>query len=277
MDASHRSQGSAVLVFLAAASWVLASAQESPSHEPNFTEGQQEEFLTHAKVVQSREIGTGITHPWRLTLSDGTVEHDAVFQSVDVSEAYHRLQSGGAEIGFRDSYHFNIAAYQLAKLLGLDVMVPATVERKWKGTTGSLSWWVPWKLMEATRIARKLSPPDADAWNRQMYKVRVFDELVYDTDPNLTNVLITEDWKVWRIDFTRAFRTQHTLRSPQNLEKCDRELLERLRKLTYEEVLAKTAPHLTKGQVKALLERRDKIVAYFEKLIAEKGEGEVIQ
>jgi hypothetical protein len=27
-------------------------------------------------------------------------------------------------------------------------------------------------------------------WNNQMYKVRVFDQLVYDDDPNLTNVLI---------------------------------------------------------------------------------------
>ena len=39
-----------------------------------------------------------------------------------------------------------------------------------------------------------------------MYKVRVFDVLVYDTDANLTNVLIGEDWKIWRVDFTRAFR-----------------------------------------------------------------------
>jgi hypothetical protein len=27
-----------------------------------------------------------------------------------------------------------------------------------------------------------------------MYRVRVFDELVYDTDTNLSNVLIGEDW-----------------------------------------------------------------------------------
>ena len=32
-----------------------------------------------------------------------------------------------------------------------------------------------------------------------MYRVRVFDQLVYDNDPNLTNVLIGENWKIWRI------------------------------------------------------------------------------
>jgi hypothetical protein len=48
-----------------------------------------------------------------------------------------------------------------------------------------------------------------------MYKIRVLDELVYDNDPNLTNVLIGEDWKIWRIDFTRAFRLSKDLKDPR--------------------------------------------------------------
>jgi len=36
--------------------------------------------------------------------------------------------------------------------------------------------------------------------------MRVFSQLVYDTDRNLGNVLISEDWHLWMIDFTRAFR-----------------------------------------------------------------------
>jgi hypothetical protein len=263
-------------VCLAAASLALASNQQTPNNEPKLTFEQEEDFLLHASVVGSREVGTGITHPWRLTLSDGTVQHDALFQSVNVYKTYQQFAGGRAELGFRDSYHFNIAAYQLAKLLGMDDMVPVTVERTWKGETGALSWWVRWKLMEATRVKEKLEPPDVEAWNRQMAKVRVFDELIYDTDPNLTNVLITEDWKIWRIDFTRAFRLQHDLKSPGNLTMCDRQLLERLRKLNYDEVLARTKPHLSKDQAKALMARRDKIVAYFEKLVAEKGENAVL-
>ena len=50
-----------------------------------------------------------------------------------------------------------------------------------------------------------------------MYKIRVFDQLVYDTDPNLTNVLIGEDWKIWRIDFSRAFRLDKNLKKPEGL------------------------------------------------------------
>ena len=32
-------------------------------------------------------------------------------------------------------------------------------------------------------------------------ELRVLDELVYDTDANLTNVLIGEDWKIWKSPF----------------------------------------------------------------------------
>jgi hypothetical protein len=263
-------------VCLAAASLVHAANQQSSSNEPNLTEEQQEDFLLHAKVVASHQLGTGITHPWRLTLSDGTLQHDAAFQPVDEFKTMQEFASGHSELWFRDSYHFDIAAYQLSKLLGLDNMVPVTVERQWQGQRGACSWWVPWKLMESTRLSEHLQPPDGDAWNKQMYRVRVLDELVYDTDPNLTNVLITADWKIWRIDFTRAFRLQHDLRDPKNLSMCDRQLLDRLRKLDYDEVLEKTKPHLSKGQVKALMARRDKILAYFDKLVSQKGEGEVL-
>ncbi len=65
---------------------------------------------------------------------------------------------------------------------------------------------------EQERQKQKLSAPDADGWNKQMYRIRVFDELVYDTDPNLTNVLIGEDWKIWRVDFSRGSRLSKDLK-----------------------------------------------------------------
>ena len=156
-------------------------------------QGQIKQFLLSAKVVNSQPSKKGITHPWRLTLSDGTVTHDAAFQSIDEHKASMQLDTG-TELNFVDSYKYNIAAYELAELLGLDDMLPVYVERKWQGNVGSLSWWLPVKMDEAERHKEKLTPPDGDAWNNQMYKIRVFDELVYDSDPNLTNVLIGEIW-----------------------------------------------------------------------------------
>ena len=110
-----------------------------------------------------------------------------------------------------------------------------------------------------------------------MYKIRVFDQLVSDSDPNLTNVLIGEDWKIWRVDFTRAFRLTKDLKDPdKNLVRCDRQLLEKLKVLDGNALTERTKNYLTKDEVKAVMARRDKIVAYFQELIAEKGENAVL-
>jgi hypothetical protein len=243
--------------------------------EPNLTKEQMKKFLLTAKVVSSRDAKKGITHTKRLTLSDGTLTHDASFQAIDEHKAVMDLATG-PELNFVDSYKNNIAAYALAELLGIDDMLPVYVERKWQGQVGSLSWWLPVKMDEVERHRQKLTAPDPDAWNNQMYKIRVFDQLVSDNDVNLTNVLIGEDWKIWRIDFTRAFRLTKELKDPRDLVRCDRKLLEKLKSLDANELTEKARAYLNKDQVKAVMARRDRIVAVFQNLIAEKGESEVL-
>jgi hypothetical protein len=261
---------------LAAVDFAVRSSAQGPGAEPNLTEEQKREFLRHAKVVNSKQIGKGVTSPWRLTLSNGSLTHDAAFQAVDERQNLVQFMGGPTEIGFRDSYHYNIAAYELAKLLGLSGMVPVTVERTWQGHGGALSWWIAWKWDEKMRRQQNLQPPDVEAWNKQVDKVRVFIKLIYDTDRNAGNLLITEDWKLWMIDFTRAFRQQKEVQNPEQLQRCDRQLLEKLRQLDGKEVLKVTDPHLSAGEVKALMARRDKIVHYFQKLVASKGENGVL-
>ncbi len=239
------------------------------------TKEQIENFLLTAKIIGDKEFGKGITHTYRLTLSDGTTTHDASFQSINETKATMQLASG-TELGFVDSYRYNIAAFRLAELLGLDDIVPVYVERKWKGDSGSLSWWLPVKMDEKERVAQKIAVPDPDAWNNQMYKVRVLDQLVYDSDPNLTNVLITDDWKIWRVDFSRAFRLHKELQAVSDLSHCDRQLFAKLKALNQDELTEKTKHYLNKDEVKAVMARRDKIVEQFQKLIAEKGESEVL-
>jgi hypothetical protein len=243
--------------------------------EPTMTKEQITQFLLNAKVIKSEHTKKGITEPWRLTLSDGTITHDASFQTIDEHKPSMQLASG-TELNFVDSYKYNIAAYQLAELLGLDDLVPVYVERKWHGDAGSLSWWLPVKMDEVERHKQNLKPPDPDAWNQQMYRVRVLDQLVYDNDPNLTNVLISENWKIWRIDFTRAFRLSKDLRDPKDVDHCDRRLFEKLKALDGNELQEKTKHYLSKDEVKALMARRDKIVARLQELISEKGESEVL-
>ena len=82
--------------------------------------------------------------------------------------------------------------------------------------------------------------------------------------------------QLWRVDFTRAFRLSDDLRSPTELLRCDRQLFEKLKALTGNELAEKTKRYLNKDEVKAVMARRDKIVVYFQKLISEKGENEVL-
>ncbi len=240
------------------------------------TKEQIKQFLLTAKIVGAKESSKGVTHPLRLTLSDGNLTHDASFQRVDEHKAKVTLASGRTEMNFVDSYKYNIAAYALSEMLGIEDMLPVYVERKYKGDSGSLSWWLPVRMDEAERVAQKITVPDSDAWNNQMYRIRVFDQLVYDDDPNLTNVLIGEDWKIWRVDFSRAFRTKKDLRDPNDLVRCDRYLLEKLRTLDGDQLAEKTKHYLTKDEVKAVMARRDKIVARFQQLVSEKGEAAVL-
>lgn len=256
--------------------YLVCSVQLTPTDQPTLTKEQIKQFLLTAKVVKSHDSPKGVTHTSRLTLSDGTLTHDASFQPIDEHKTKMTLASGRTEFNFVDSYKYNIAAYALAELIGFDDMMPVYVERKWEGHSGSLSWWLPVKMDEADRVKRKLEPPDQDAWNNQMYKIRVFDQLVYDMDANLTNVLIGEDWKIWRIDFSRAFRTYNELQNPKDLQRCERQMFEKLKALNVNQLTEKTKPYLTSTEIKAVMGRRDKIVEHFQKMIAEKGEKEVL-
>lgn len=248
------------------------------AQEPNLSPEQMRDFLLTAKVISARTTAKGITAPLRMTLTDGKITHDAVFQKVNESKPVMDFADGHREINFKDCYKYDIAAYELAKLLGLGDMMPVTVPRDYKGESGALSWFLPVMMDEATRLQKKITPPDTDDWNQQMYMKRIFAELVYDTDPNLTNVLISAEWHLWMIDFTRAFRLMKELRDPKNIlqSKCDRRLLANLRALDAREVKEKTSAYLTPPEIAGVMARRDKIVKIYDDLIAKDGESGVL-
>jgi hypothetical protein len=247
---------------------------------PELTVEQMKEFLKTAKVVRTRGTSKGVTAPKRLTLSNGTVTHDAVFQAIDEKQMVAQLGGGTrqstTELNFVDSYRYNLAAYAVAGMLGLDHMMPVHVERRWNGQSGSMSWFVDTMMDEGERLKKKVQPPKPADWNNQMYRMRVFSALVRDTDRNLGNVLITPDWKVMMIDFTRAFRLQPELQHIKDLNRLDRNLLPKLEALERTTVKKTVGDWLTAGEIDALIKRRDLLVAHFKKLIAEQGEDKVL-
>jgi hypothetical protein len=247
---------------------------------PQLTVEQMKTFLKSAKVVRSRTTSKGVTAPKRLTLTDGVITHDAVFQAVDEKQMVAKLNGRGrgetTELNFVDSYRYNLAAYAVAGLLGLDHMMPVYVERRWSGQIGSISWFVPSIMDESERLKNKVQPPNPTDWNHQMYRMRVFTALTRDTDRNLTNVLITPDWKVVMIDFSRAFRLQPELMYGKDLGRIDRKLMAKLEALDGDEVKKTVGDWLTSGEMDAMMKRRDLLVAHFKKLIADVGEDKVL-
>jgi hypothetical protein len=240
------------------------------------TTDEQLAFLASARVVSSKKIGKGITGALRVVLTDGTRTHDAAFQSIAEEPRFDGRKRAG-ELRFADHYRYNIAAWRLASHLGLGAMMPPTVERNVDGKVGALSWWVDDVMMdEGEREAKDLQPPDARAFTRQRQRMAVFAELVRDTDRNKGNVVYTNDWRVIMLDFTRAFRLQTPLRTPSLLAICDRALLAAMRGLTRPQLDQVLGESLTSDERKAILTRRDLLVAHFEQLIAERGEAVVL-
>ncbi len=231
--------------------WLLLVPASAPTNgqtmAETLTREQMRAFLASAKILKGKRTPRGVTAPSRVTLSDGTLTHDAAFSSVDEHRSIERFASGKVERDFVDSYKYTLAAYRVAELVALDQMMPVHVE-----------------------------PPHPQEWNLQMYRMLVFAQLVADSDRNLGNVLIDAQWKAWMIDFTRAFRRNRTVLAPAELTKCDRGLLEKIRLLTAEQVAAATKPYVGPPEIDALMARRDQIVGIFDKLIAEKGESQVL-
>ena len=235
---------------------------------------EMERFLKTAKIVSMKDLNVGVTVPRRATLSDGQLTHDAAIQIVEESkQVYQGTRS--TEFNFRDSWKFNVAGYELAKVLQLN-MVPPYVERMVDRREAAVSWWISDAMMERDRFKAKISPPDPLAWNREMYAVRVFHQLIHDTDPNLTNLLITKDWRIWMIDFTRGFRWLHQLQKVKELVGIDRALLARLRELKADALQRQLGAWLGKREIEGILVRRDLLVKHFESEIAKRGEAAVV-
>jgi hypothetical protein len=263
-----------ILVVLAL---VTAGAVRLTAASPTLTPEQQAHFLLTARIVAHKGIPKGVTAPVRVTLTDGVTTHDAAFSTIDQHEQIMHFSNGRTELNFVDSYKYSVAAYRLAVLLGLSDMMPVTVEREIDHHKGSLSWWVDdVRMDEGQRVKQHLLPPDPQAWNRQMYNMRIFSQLVADTDRNFGNLLITSDWKIVMIDFTRAFRDTKKLLDTREVTACDRRLLDRLKTLTEGEVAQRTKGYLEKAEIRALLARRDAIATLIADQVAKNGEGRVL-
>lgn len=245
---------------------------------PNQSNDWIEEVLEHGRLVSQKNIPVGVTNPRQLVLAYGDLQVHASLKDVDRTERNRRDRGPGGKIIYRewrDWWGYDIAAYRLDQLLGIN-RVPPTVERRVKNTRGAVSIWLEDTITERERQERKIAPPDLARFNQQKQTLRLFDNLVANRDSNLGNALIDGNWRIWFIDFSRGFGTQGDLIYPEAVTHCDRQVLRALRGLDRESATAALSDHLTRYEIAALLERRDRLVAHIEGLISERGETMVL-
>jgi len=261
-----------VVLFLVLTGTATTSDQESNSLiHPFSSRAEVEDFLRSAKIVKDRGTPEGITLPRRLTLDNGEVQNDAVFKTIDMRKRGITRLETAVEFDFKDSWKFEIAAYEIDKLLSLN-MIPVTVERRYKEKNGSLQYWVA-GFSEIERNKKGLKPPNAVKWMWQSHKLRIFDKLVYNIDRNLTNVLITDDWQCVLIDHSRCFKSIGDVKDIKDLEYFSRSLMKSLEKLEFEQVKKACGEWLTDPEIRTTLKRRDVLVEHYGKLVKEKGHG----
>jgi hypothetical protein len=264
----------AALLFVAAQAGLPVAPQ--PAGLP-LTGAEAEQFLATATVVDLEKYESlGITHPRRAVLSDGQRTLRAVFKDIEETHDREQLSTGQWLLNLKDSYKHEIAAYQLSELLGLG-LVPPCVERRIDGDIGSLCLWIEGSKTEAERAKAETVPPNVVAYNDQMHDIKLFMQLTWDTDyNNVANILIGPDWKLYKVDSSRAFRQSDTLRREDALMRFRRRTLNALESLTRERMDAALGPWISERQLDGLWQRRCRILALAREQVARQGEAAVL-
>jgi hypothetical protein len=246
----------------AAAAAVAPPAERGPTGSKIWIgrEAEFEEYLRTAELVRKEEVNIGVTRPTRWFFQQGGLCASVVFKPLEP----------GKQSGFFESYKSEIAAWVLDQLVGLD-MVPPTVERKVKGRFGSAQLWVEKVKWLKDRDTDQAT--DKAAWNRQVYRQRVWDNLTGNIDRNQGNLLVDEAWNLILIDHSRAFTMVQQMPFP--MTRIDRPFYEKLKGLDRKDIEKRLGRLLPDGP-RPLIGRRDKIVEHFEKLIKQYGEAGVL-
>ena len=254
-----------------------AAAQDTTPAPPAVvpSAADMQKFLLDGRIIKKKESSKGVTNAFRVTLSDGVLTHDAQVQNVDIAKAYFEVDPKHSEVNFKDSYRYNIAAYRLAVLLGLD-NVPMSVERVVDGKPSAVTWWLDNVMDDGDRQKKGLHNANSLRAADYYSVMWVFDELIQNRDRNRGNILWSPDSRMWMIDHTRAFRVGRDLQNPANLTRVERTLFERLRALDRTALASAVGKTLSRDEIDALFDRRDKLVQLFDQKIAALGEAKVL-
>jgi len=238
-----------------------------------------EEQLRAASVVSRSKIPVGVSRPKKILLAADSHHFNAAFKDIDEEKKNIRdpTATGHAKLylQWRDSYVYDVAAYHVDRLLGLNRM-PPTVIRTIKGNKGVLQIWVEGSITEAERREQSFAPPEIARFNQQRSTLQLFDNLVANRDSNLGNTLIDGNWRLWFIDCSRCFDRSKELLYPEMITHCDRKVWQALRELDRNSADKVLSPFLTPAEIDAIFARRDELVDLIQARIDEWGEALVL-
>ncbi|UCF38643.1 MAG: hypothetical protein JSU96_07350 [Acidobacteriota bacterium] len=255
---------------------------------PFKTYAEIEDFLRSAQITSVEKIKVGINETKKVILQKDGIQMTAAFRDVEIFKQRFEDRNG-LRFNFRDSCIYECAAYELSKMLGLPHVPPVvrrTLEledfvnskdfKKFEDQEGTMQAWVEDAFTEKDRVDKKQRPPDFGAWAQQHHLMALFDNLIFNDDRNLGNILIGPDWKIWFIDSTRSFRTFAELKDPEKIKRCDRSIWENLQKLTDEQLDATLSELLREPELRTLKERRLLLISHIEGLIEQYGESSIL-
>ena len=261
---------SVLALCILAGSLVIFPAIASAGAKPGQQRAEREAFLRTAEVVGSAVVPVGVTLPQRLELEQNGVRRSALFKTAEFTPPIRIRVGREVQEGLRDSWKFELAAYELDNLLGLD-LVPVTVVRKIGDKEGALIDWVDDALPE---YGASPAGFDMASWEDVVAAVWLFDYLAYNVDRSPGNLFVTSGFGVKLIDHSRAF--QRFLVPMRPLSRFPRDAIERLRRATDEEIRELLAAYLTDEEIDALLERRRRLLDRVDALLASRPESEVL-
>lgn len=262
---------SAILFFICFIFGFWDQCQSLTANQKKAKQKELENYLKTAKIDPSWIRDGGRTEAYVVSLDDGKIKRRGFLKFTDNPRPHH----------LPDSYKYGIAAYELDKLLDLNI-VPTTVERKTKGRKGSLMIFLEGPLQESDRRRRKIEPPDPKSFENTLEEIKIFENLTYFLSlcgqRDLGNILImyNEDWKVWMVDFSEAFELSPELIPGCEITRCSKKLYQNLLKLKDKKVRAKLRKYLNDEEIEALLNRKNLIIKKIKQLIDEKGEESVL-
>jgi hypothetical protein len=242
---------------------------------PFHDEAEALDFLRTARVIHSERAKGGTSGARKVLLEADGVRAHAVFRDKAVAKFFAQIEGEGFHKHFRDHYANEVAAYRLARLLGLDA-VPPTVARRIDRQEGSLQLWIEGAEPEKSYLERDLGRLEWLKHRMQVDQMNVFDALIRNVDRNLGNYLTVPSGAVWWVDHTRTFSSIPEIPEMCRVERVDKDFWLRLTSLPDETIVEALSPILDEPEIEGVLERRRMIVSLLGARLEEKGPSAVL-